>query len=325
MKNIKKSQIIATAIVFLSIFYGCKSEVIQLQEANTAVINNEQKFIAYYITDGRNPDFKLKDIPDGVDMVILFGVKYWQYQDTLKYPAGTGMMSSYKSYGAYFDDIKTLQKRGIKVLQNVDDDASWQDAKPDGYATPEIWANNLKTLLLDKHKLDGISLDIEHSGRRPNPVPPFPKYEEIGYRGWYSSAMDANPEFMSCVAALTKYFGLKAPGNKQLHTASGLDIYSWNKIAEQFGDAFNYFQIQSYDRTLEQCQLMMNYVTSVNKIPASKIVFGSYIEGGRSLKEDLKIAEWTPTQGKKGGMMVYTYNSKPQDAKLVLNAISANR
>lgn len=27
--------------------------------------------IAYYITDGRNPTFKLKDIPDKVDMVIL--------------------------------------------------------------------------------------------------------------------------------------------------------------------------------------------------------------------------------------------------------------
>lgn len=33
--------------------------------------------IAYYITDGRNPSFKLKDIPNGVDMVILFGIKYW--------------------------------------------------------------------------------------------------------------------------------------------------------------------------------------------------------------------------------------------------------
>ncbi|MGY0034576.1 EndoS/ChiA family endoglycosidase [Pedobacter sp. NJ-S-72] len=213
----------------------------------------KQKFIAYYITDGRNPAFKLRDMPDGVDMVVLFGVKYWQYLDTLKYPAGTGMMASYKSYGEYFSDVKALQQRGIKVLQNVDDAASWQDAKPDGYATPETWATALKQTLIDKYHLDGISLDIEHSGKRPNPIPPFPKFPEIGYNGWYSGSMDANPNFLSCIGALTKYFGPKANNNTQLHTATGLDVYSWNKIAEKYGDAIDYFQVQSYDRKVTDC------------------------------------------------------------------------
>jgi hypothetical protein len=286
---------------------------------------NGQIFIAYYITDGRNLNFKLKDIPGGVDMVVLFGVKYWQYLDTLKYPAGTGMMSSYKSYGAYFNDIKALQKRGIKVIQNVDDDASWQDAKPDGYNSPALWAEALKKLLLDKHSLDGISLDIEHSGKAPNPIPVFPGYEKIGYYSWYSSSMDANPNFLSCIEALTKYFGLTAPNNKQLQTASGLDVYSWDKIAAKFGSSFNYFQVQSYDRTVATCQLMMNYATSVNKIPASKMIFGAYAEGGNSQAEDVKLAKWTPTQGKKGGMMVYTYNANTSYAKAVLDALVANR
>ncbi|KIO76111.1 endo-beta-N-acetylglucosaminidase [Pedobacter lusitanus] len=284
----------------------------------------KQKFIAYYITDGRNPTFKLRDMPDGVDMVVLFGVKYWQYLDTLKYPAGTGMMASYKSYGEYFSDVKALQQRGIKVLQNVDDAASWQDAKPDGYATPEIWATTLKQTLIDKYHLDGISLDIEHSGKRPNPIPPFPKFSEIGYNGWYSGSMDANPNFLSCIGALTKYFGPKAANNTQLHTATGLDVYSWNKIAEKYVDAIDYFQVQSYDRKITDCQLMMNYATGTNKIPASKMVFGSYAEGGKSQTEDVKLAKWVPTQGQKGGIMVYTFNANVTYAKAVLAGLRSS-
>lgn len=48
--------------------------------------------IAYYITDGRNPTFKLKDIPDKVDMVILFGLEVLE-------PAGY-----YQTTGRYWND-----------------------------------------------------------------------------------------------------------------------------------------------------------------------------------------------------------------------------
>eukprot|EP01133_Synstelium_polycarpum_P011839 gene11839-13801_t len=286
-------------------------------------VTGRQKFIAYYITDGRNASFKLRDIPDGVDMVILFGVKYWQYQDTLKNPAGQGMMGSYKSYGAYFKDIKALQKRGIAVLQNVDDAANWQQAKPDGYANPEVWASNLQKILVEQHHLDGISLDIEHSGKAPDPIPSFPRFEEIGYHGWYKGAMEANPNFLSCIAALTKYFGPRSGTKKQLQTASGLDIYSWDKIAAHFGDAFDYFQIQSYDRSVSTCQLMMNYVFHVNKIPASKMIFGAYPEGHKSLLSDMALAKWKPVQGVKGGIMVYTFNSDLSYSNAVLKALRA--
>lgn len=323
MKNTRKNLLLMLCLVFPALVYtSCQ----KLEGGGTGSSTKpsaaaKQKFIAYYITDGRNPTFKLKDIPDGVDMVVLFGVKYWQYLDTLKYPAGTGMMASYNSYGAYFNDIKALQKRGIAVLQNVDDAASWQDAKPDGYGTPEAWATALKQTLIDKYNLDGISLDIEHSGKKPNPIPPFPKFADIGYYGWYSGSMDANSNFLSCIGALTKYFGPKANNNKQLHTATGLDVYSWNKIAEKYADAIDYFQVQSYDRKVADCQLMMNYAVGTNKIPASKMVFGSYAEGGKSQAEDINLAKWKPTQGQKGGIMVYTFNANVPYANAVLQAL----
>ena len=323
MKNTRKNLLFLLCLVFPAlVFTSCKkSEAAGTGSSTKPNALVKQKFIAYYITDGRNPTFKLKDIPDGVDMVVLFGVKYWQYLDTLKYPAGTGMMASYNSYGAYFNDIKSLQQRGIAVLQNVDDAASWQDAKPDGYASPEAWATVLKQTLIDKYNLDGISLDIEHSGKRPNPIPPFPKFADIGYYGWYSGSMDANPNFLSCIGALTKYFGPKANNNKQLHTATGLDVYSWNKIAAKYADAIDYFQVQSYDRKVVDCQLMMNYAVGTNKIPASKMVFGSYAEGGKSQAEDINLAKWKPTQGQKGGIMVYTFNANVPYASAVLQAL----
>lgn len=287
----------------------------------TAVAASPGVCIGYFITDGRNPTFKLKDIPDGVDMVILFGLKYWSLQDTTKLKAGTGMMANFKSYKDLAAQVKLLQQRGIKVLQNVDDDANWQTTKPGGFASASAFADTLKSVLIDRWKLDGISLDVEHSGIKPNPIPPFPGYSKTGYYSWYSSSMAATPEFLNVIRAFTKYFGTTAPNNQQLQIASGINVYAWDKIMENFRDNFNYVQLQSYNQDVATAQLMMNYATGTNKIPASKMVFGAYAEGGSNQTKDVQVAKWVPTQGPKGGMMVYTYNSNVNYANAVKNAV----
>jgi hypothetical protein len=81
---------------------------------------------------------------------------------------------------------------------------------------------------------DGISLDVEHTGAKPNPIPTFPGYAATGYNGWYSGSMAATPAFLNVISELTKYFGTTAPNNKQLQIASGIDVYAWNKIMENF-------------------------------------------------------------------------------------------
>lgn len=277
--------------------------------------------IAYYITDGRNPSFKLKDIPDGVDMVILFGIKYWTLQDTTKLKAGTGMMGNFSSYKDLSKQIRSLQKKGIKVLQNIDDEASWQSSKPGGFASAKAYAEAIKSIVIDQWKLDGISLDIEHEGKRPNPIPKFPGYAATGYRGWYMPSMDATPEYLEVIRELTKYFGTTVPNNKQLQIASGINVFAWDKIMENFGNNFNYVQLQSYDVKVNDAKLMMEYATETNKIPASKMVFGAYAEGGKSKEGDVEVAKWVPAQGPKGGMMIYTYNSNTDYANAVKNAL----
>lgn len=290
-------------------------------KSGTALAGSNGVCIAYYITDGRNPTFKLKDIPDKVDMVILFGLKYWSLQDTTKLPGGTGMMGSFKSYKDLDTQIRSLQSRGIKVLQNIDDDVSWQSSKPGGFASAAAYGDAIKSIVIDKWKLDGISLDIEHSGAKPNPIPTFPGYAATGYNGWYSGSMAATPAFLNVISELTKYFGTTAPNNKQLQIASGIDVYAWNKIMENFRNNFNYIQLQSYGANVSRTQLMMNYATGTNKIPASKMVFGAYAEGGTNQANDVEVAKWTPTQGAKGGMMIYTYNSNVSYANAVRDAV----
>jgi hypothetical protein len=84
---------------------------------------------------------------------------------------------------------------------------------------------------------------------------------------------------------------------------------------------FNYIQLQSYGANVSRTQLMMNYATGTNKIPASKMVFGAYAEGGTNQANDVEVAKWTPTQGAKGGMMIYTYNSNVSYANAVKDAV----
>ncbi|NOW97631.1 endo-beta-N-acetylglucosaminidase F3 [Mucilaginibacter sp. SG564] len=268
-----------------------------------------QKFIAYFVTDGRNPTYKLTDIPDGVDIVVLFVVKLPNYIDTIKYPASGGYIGAYKSYGSFYSDIKKLQARGIKVIQNIDDESSWQTTKPAGYASASAYALKMKQVLLDQLHLDGITLDVEHSGIKPSPIPPFPKYSEIGYYGWYSASMAANANYINCIKEMTKYFGTTA-GN-ELEIASGLDCYAWNNIASNFVNNFTYFGVQSYDGDSTRTQLMNNYATGTNKIPSGKMVYGHNAETPSSQSDAISIAKWTPTQGQKGGVFVYAFNSDP--------------
>jgi hypothetical protein len=114
---------------------------------------------------------------------------------------------------------------------------------------------------------------------------------------WYYASVDANPQFMNCVGSLTKYFGNWGITKTELHVASGLDVFSWNKIAEKYGEAFtNYFQLQSYGADAARAQLMMNYATNVNKIPASKMIFGVHLEGSKGPGLSIKLAKRKPAQ-----------------------------
>lgn len=316
----------AGSLLLLSLF-ACKKPNNDLtqpekvpQQAATELVPS-QVCIAYYITDGRNPGFKLKDMPDSVDMVVLFGLKYWSLRDTTQLPAGTGMMANFSSYQDLYTQIRQLQARGIKVLQNIDDEQSWQTNTPGGFASANAFGDTLKALLIDRMKLDGISLDVEHSGAKPSSIPPFPGYNITGYYNWYSASMAANTQYLAVIGSLARYFGVGT--TQQLQIASGVDVYAWGPIMKNYGGKFNYVGLQTYNADTNRLRITMKYLVDSNKIAANRVLFGSYAEGGTSQSKDVVTAKWIPVQGKKGGMFIYTYNSNLSYAEALKRALKS--
>jgi len=80
----------------------------------------------------------------------------------------------YRSYRQIIDDIHTLQARGIKVLMNVDDAASWQTTTPftdytgDGKTYTEYAA--LVNSMAQAVPFNGIALDVEHFSGSANQI-----------------------------------------------------------------------------------------------------------------------------------------------------------
>lgn len=300
---------------------GDLTQTVTLQNKPHTEMAGSQVCIAYYITDGRNPGFKLKDMPDSVDMVVLFGLKYWSLRDTTQLAAGTGMMANFTSYQDLYAQIKQLQARGIKVIQNIDDEQSWQTNTPGGFASANAFGDTLKALLIDRMQLDGISLDVEHSGAKPSPIPPFPGYSITGYYNWYSASMAANTQYLAVIGSLTRYFGVGT--TQQLQIASGVDVYAWGPVMKNYGNKFNYVGLQTYNADTNRLRITMKYLVDSNKVAANKIVFGSYAEGNTNQRKDVVTAKWIPVQGKKGGMFIYTYNSNLPYAEAVKRALKS--
>nr|WP_295871898.1 endo-beta-N-acetylglucosaminidase F3 [uncultured Chitinophaga sp.] len=322
-KNALLAPLCAAAFILFSVA-ACQKPYTELpapDKPGIGINDGSQVCIAYFITDGRNPNFKLKDMPDSVDMVVLFGLKYWSLLDTTKLKAGSDMMSSFTSYQDLYSQIKQLQARGIKVIQNIDDDANWQTNNPGGFASANAFADTLKALLIDRMKLDGISLDVEHSGARPNPIPPFPGFEITGYDSWYYPSMAANAQFLAVIGALARHFGVGT--GKQLQIASGINVFAWDPIMKNYGSKFDYVGLQTYNRDTSSLRNAMKYLVDSNKIAPNRVVFGSWAENGTNQANDEITARWTPVQGKKGGMFIYTYNSNLPYAEAVKRALKA--
>lgn len=322
-KNALLAPLCAAAFILFSVA-ACQKPYTELpapDKPGIGINDGSQVCIAYFITDGRNPNFKLKDMPDSVDMVVLFGLKYWSLLDTSQMKAGTGMMANFTSYQDLYSQIKQLQARGIKVIQNIDDDPNWQTNNPGGFASATAFADTLKALLIDRMKLDGISLDVEHSGARPNPIPPFPGYELTGYSNWYYGSMAANTQFLNVIGALSRYFGVGT--GKQLQIASGIDVFAWDPIMKNYGSKFDYVGLQAYNRDTSMQRRAMKYLVDSNKIAPGRVIFGSWAENGSNLAADIVSAKWVPVQGKKGGMFIYTYNSNLTYAEAVKRALKA--
>ena len=130
-----------------------------------AAANNK---VAYYVFDSGGPDhFPLTSFTDEANIVVLFEGKLWELADSVHYSTGWMRNVIYHYYSEIMRDVRILQSRGVKVLMNVDDAASWSTSTPfttyDGVKyNYQQFAEFIKTCAIDSLHLDGISLDIEH-------------------------------------------------------------------------------------------------------------------------------------------------------------------
>lgn len=124
--------------------------------------------VAYYVFDSGGPDrYPLPTFTDLANIVVIFEGTLWELADSAHYNSGWMRNVNYHSYSEIIRDIRVLQARGVKVLMNVDDAASWSTPTPftthDGTKlSGQQFAAFIKACAIDSLHLDGISLDIEH-------------------------------------------------------------------------------------------------------------------------------------------------------------------
>lgn len=89
--------------------------------------------VAYYTFDATPVDqdyLSLTNFTDNANIVIVFEGTLWELADTVHYDTQWMRNRIYSSKKQILDDIKTLQSRGILVLMNVDDAATWSTTTP---------------------------------------------------------------------------------------------------------------------------------------------------------------------------------------------------
>ncbi|HEX3008006.1 MAG TPA: hypothetical protein VHO90_10360, partial [Bacteroidales bacterium] len=89
--------------------------------------------VAYYVFDvtpAGQGILPLTTFTDNANIVVLFEGTLWELADTVNYNSGWMQNAYYKNKKQILTDIQTLRARGIKVLMNVDDAASWSTATP---------------------------------------------------------------------------------------------------------------------------------------------------------------------------------------------------
>lgn len=128
-----------------------------------------QHKVAYYVFDvtpAGQGILPMTTFTDNANVVVVFEGTLWELADTVHYNSGWMQNAYYHSKRQILADIQTLRSRGIKVLMNVDDAASWSTSTP--FTTYNGTAYNYQQFAafintcVNTVGFDGISLDVEH-------------------------------------------------------------------------------------------------------------------------------------------------------------------
>ncbi len=257
--------------------------------------------VAYYVFDSGGPDhFPLTTFTDGANIVVLFEGKLWELADSAHYSTGVMRNVNYHSYGEIIRDVRILQARGVNVLMNVDDAASWSTSTPftthDGTKYDyQQFAAFIKACAIDSLHLNGISLDIEHGAT-------------------------GNAAYVALLKEIGKYFGpLSSNGASQIFAAA---IYSGGAPGSVIGksrDVAAYFNF-----VMDMAYFSSNYAARfkqwADSIGSSKTMVG-VLNDYFDLAYATSVAAWQPASPPKAGIMVYAANNLKSYTDSVFNAL----
>jgi hypothetical protein len=257
--------------------------------------------VAYYVFDSGGPDhYSLTSFTDLANIVVLFEGTLWELADSVNYSTGWMKNVNYKYYSEILRDIRILQARGVKVLMNVDDAASWSTDTP--FTTYDSikynyqqFAEFIKHCAIDVLQLDGISLDIEHK------------------------ATD-NTQYTNLLTEIGKYFGpLSADSSTQIYTAA---IYSGGEPGYVVGQRpevaayFNFVMDMGYWQSYSK-----RFNSWANYIGASKVMVG-VLNDNYDVYTAMDAAKWQPANPPKAGIMVYAANNLKSYTDAVFGALT---
>lgn len=258
--------------------------------------------VAYYVFDSGGPDhYPLTSFTDSANIVVLFEGKLWELVDSAHYATGWMRNVNYQSYAQILRDVRVLQARGVKVLMNVDDAASWSTSVPfttyDGQQYDyHQFASFLKTCAIDSLHLDGISLDVEHGAT-------------------------GNAAYVSLLKEIGKYFGpLSSNSTSQMYTAA---IYSGGAPASTIGksrDVGSYFNF-----VMDMAYFSSNYASRygqwADSLGPARVMVG-VLNDYFTLAYATGVAAWQPAVSPKAGIMVYAANNLKSYTDAVFSALA---
>lgn len=257
--------------------------------------------VAYYVFDSGGPDrYPMTSFTDEANIVVVFEGTLWELADSAHYATTWMRNVNYHSHAEVLRDIKALQARGVKVLMNVDDAASWSTATPfttwDGrQLSAEEFALFIKTCAIDSVGLDGISLDVEHGAT-------------------------GNAAYIALLKEIGKHFGpLSANAGSQMYIAA---IYSGAAPGPVIGKSREITAYMNF--IMDMAYFNSNHVNRfrqwADSIGASKTMIG-VLNDFNSVTFARQVAAWQPARPPKAGIMVYAANNLKSYTDSVFRAL----
>ncbi|HEY5751257.1 MAG TPA: glycosyl hydrolase family 18 protein [Chryseolinea sp.] len=256
-----------------------------------------QSKVAYYAFDATPSGqgiLPLTTFTDNANVVIVFEGTLWELADTVHYNSGWMNNAYYHSKRQVLADIQTLRSRGVKVLMNVDDAASWSTATPfttyNGTAYNATQFASFINSCVTTVGLDGISLDVEHGAT-------------------------ANTNYRNLIAALGGYFGpLSSSPNDKMYTAA---VYSGGAPGPNFREVS---MSQYLNFVMDMAYSTDNFSYWSATLGNSRVMEG-YSHQLSNLNTAIANAQWHPSP-EKAGIMVFAANVSKSYTDAIFAALS---